>query len=127
MAWGFWSASTVSDRGRSPRRLTTTNTSAIYYQTQPTPQPCTVAVNQCVQQEETFAPVPQQQQQQQQQQQARSRQQSVCGSPCQSVCHSPTCQSPSCQSGTTGKSCHPPFIEAYFTFDPDYRQIQNFS
>jgi hypothetical protein len=102
MAWGFWSASTVSDRGRSPRRLTTTNTSAIYYQTQ-TPQPCTVAVNQIVQQEETFAPPPPIAAQQQQQQQARSRQQSVCGSPCQSVCHSPTCQSPSCQSGTTGE------------------------
>lgn len=102
MAWGFWSASTVqTDRGRSPRRLTTTSSSAIYYQT---PQQHTIAVNQCVQKEETFSASQQQQQLQQQQQPVKS-QASVCGSPCQSVCQSPTCQSPSCQSGATGKPC----------------------
>lgn len=101
MAWGFWSASTVqTDRGRSPRRLTTTSSSAIYYQT---PQQHTIAVNQCVQKEETFSAS--QQQQQLQQQQPVKSQASVCGSPCQSVCQSPTCQSPSCQSGATGKPC----------------------
>lgn len=108
MAWGFWSASTVSDRGRSPRRATTANSSAIYYQqpqqqqqqvqqqlAQPQQQQqCNVTVNQCMQAEEAnIMPIPVQQQ----------RQQSVCGSPCQSVCHTPTCISPSCQSGTTGK------------------------
>jgi hypothetical protein len=106
MAWGFWSASTVSDRGRSPRRATAATSSAIYYQPQQQQQQpqqqCAVTMNQCVQPEETNAqamPMPVQQQKQ-------GPMTSVCGSPCQSVCHTPTCQetchSPSCQSGTTG-------------------------
>lgn len=101
MAWGFWSASTVSDR-RSPRRATTATSSAMYYQPQQQqlqqPQ-CNVTVNQCMQPEEPIQvmPIPVQQQQKQ------GQMTSVCGSPCQSVCHTPTCISPSCQSGTTGK------------------------
>lgn len=114
MAWGFWSASTVSDRGRSPRRATTTSSSAIYHQSQSQPQPqYSIAMNQCVKQEDTtncqvisLPPPPQQQQLQNQQ---AKQGPSTCGSPCQSVCHSPTCQSPSCQSGTTGK-----FIIIYY-------------
>jgi hypothetical protein len=99
MAWGFWSASTVSDRGRSPRRATTTTSSAMYYQPQQQQQQqqqCNVTMNQCVQQEPEpiqVMSIPVQQQKQ-----------SVCGSPCQSVCHTPTCHSPSCQSGTTGEN-----------------------
>lgn len=106
MAWGFWSASTVSDRGRSPRRATAATSSAIYYQPQQQPQPppqqqFNVTVNQCMQPEEPniqVMPMPVQQQQKQ------GPMTSVCGSPCQSVCHTPTCISPSCHSGTTGKS-----------------------
>lgn len=104
MAWGFWSASTVSDRGRSPRRATTATSSAIYYQPQQqAPQQqqqqaqCNVTVNQCMQPEEVNIPIPVQQQQRQ------GPNPSVCGSPCQSVCHTPTCISPSCHSGTTGE------------------------
>lgn len=100
MAWGFWSASTVSDRGRSPRRATTANSSAIYYQPQQQ-QP-----QQQQQQQQTIVnrlpdepnvqviPMPLQQQQ---------NQGPHCGSPCQSVCHTPTCISPSCHSVATGK------------------------
>ena len=99
MAWGFWSASTVSDRGRSPRRATTATSSAMYYQPQQQ-QPCNVTMNQCVQPEEPIQVMPIQQQQQQKQ----GPMTSVCGSPCQSVCHTPTCHSPSCQSGTTGET-----------------------
>lgn len=106
MAWGFWSASTVSDRGRSPRRITTTSSTLHYQSHQPQ---YTIAMNKSIQQEEksnfhmTMIPTPQQQQNQQQQQQPKqSAMNSVCGSPCQSTCHSPTCNSPSC-SGTTGK------------------------
>lgn len=100
MAWGFWSASTVSDRGRSPRRATTTTSSstAMYYQ--PQQQQC-VTMNQCVPPEEP--PIPTMPMPVQQQQQKQGPMTSVCGSPCQSVCHTPTCHSPSCQSGTTGK------------------------
>lgn len=85
--------------GRSPRRATTTSSSAIYYQTQ---AQCTTSVSQCVQKEETFmAPQTQQSQPSKPQQQQAST--SICGSPChENMCHSPTCQSPSCQSGTTG-------------------------
>lgn len=102
MAWGFWSASTVSDRGRSPRRATTATSSAIYYQPQQQQQQqqqqYSVAVNR--QPEEPsiqVMPIAVQQQNQ-------GPMTSVCGSPCQSVCHTPTCISPSCHSGTTGKS-----------------------
>lgn len=112
MAWGFWSASTVSDRGRSPRRGTTANSSAIYYQAQPQPQPppqqCTMA-SQCPMQQEPEPSIQIMQvpiSQHQQKVQGPSTMTSVCGSPCQSVCHSPTCQSPSCHSGTTGKRKH---------------------
>jgi hypothetical protein len=95
MAWGFWSASTVTDRGRSPRRATTVNSSAIYYQSQP--QQCNVTMNQCIQPDEvSVKSMPMSAQQQQ-------PKSSVCGTPtCQSVCHSPTCHSPSCQSVATG-------------------------
>lgn len=107
MAWGFWSASTVSDRGRSPRRATTATSSTMYYQPQPQPAPLPVqqqqqqynaTVNQCMQPEEPIQVIPIQQQQQKQ-----GTMTSICGSPCQSVCHTPTCISPSCHSGTTGK------------------------
>jgi hypothetical protein len=102
MAWGFWSASTVTDRGRSPRRATTVNSSAIYYQSQP--QQCNVTMNQCIQPDEISVKSMPMNAQQQQQQNSQPKS-SVCGTPtCQSVCHSPTCHSPSCQSVATGNS-----------------------
>ena len=101
MAWGFWSASTVSDRGRSPRRATTATSSAIYYQPQQQQQ-------QQQQYNVTVSRQPEEQNIQVMptavQQQNQGPMTSVCGSPCQSVCHTPTCISPSCHSGTTGKS-----------------------
>lgn len=101
MAWGFWSAaSAVTDRGRSPRRATTTSNTGYYQSHQ---QQFNIPTNKCVQQEDTksnyhMTMIPAQQQTQQQKQSAVN---SVCGSPCQSTCHSPTCNSPSC-SVTTG-------------------------
>lgn len=96
MAWGFWSASTISDRGRSPRRITTT-ASTMYYQSQQ-PQ-YTIAINK--QEEKSNCNTSMLSLQQPNQTPKQSAMNSRCATPCQSTCHSPTCNSPSC-SATTG-------------------------